>query len=125
MELSPRRFADTVVLGPAGRIDHATAEAFQGALATHLGRCADGQDRIVLDLSGVEYIASVGLRVLMLAAKQAKAHGGTFVVAGMQPVVREILEISRFTMILRTFASVREALAQISPSALAAFAATG
>jgi anti-anti-sigma factor len=121
MDLSPRRFADTVVLHPADRIDHATAETFQSALATHLARCADGEDRLVLDLSGVEYIASVGLRALMLAAKHAKARRGTFVVAGMQPVVQEILEISRFTMILLTFASVREALAQVSPPALAAF----
>ena len=75
MELVSRRFADTVVLFPEGRIDHATAEQFKAALAPHLATCAEGRDRVVIDMSGVEYISSVGLRVLMLAAKQAKAQG--------------------------------------------------
>ena len=121
MDLAPRRFADTVVLAPAGRIDHATAESFREALAGPLAACATGGDRLVLDLGGVEYIASVGLRALMMARKQVKAQGGTLVVAAMQPVVREIFDISRFTMVFDTYPTVREALAAISPVALAAF----
>jgi anti-anti-sigma factor len=73
MELGPRRFAETVVLSPVGRIDHATAEAFKTALLAQLDTCAPGRDRQFLDLGGVEYIASVGLQALMLAARQAGA----------------------------------------------------
>ena len=121
MDLASKRFEDTVVLSPVGRIDHATADDFRNALSPHLGTCATGQDRMVLDLSRVEYIASVGLRALMLASRQAKAQGGTLVMAALPPVVREIFEISRFTMVFNIFPSVRDALAKISPSALAAF----
>jgi anti-anti-sigma factor len=124
MELRPRRFADTVVLAPAGRIDHASAEGLRTALEPHLAACAQGRDRLVLDLADVEYIASVGLRVLMLACKQVKAQGGSLLVAGMQPVVREIIEISKFTFLFRTYGTVRDALAAVSPAALAAFDAT-
>src|SRR5215467_6380490 len=121
MDLPLKRFADTVVLAPAGRIDHGSAESFKDALRPHLGRCASGQDQLVLDLSGVDYISSAGLRVLMLARKQAKAQGGTLVVAGLLPVVKEIFEISRFTVVFQIFATVREALAHVSPAALTAF----
>ena len=121
MDLSPRRFADTVVLTPRGRIDHATADALEAALVPYLERCAEGEDRLVLDLSHVEYIASVGLRVLMVAAKQARARNGTVVVAALQPVVREIFEISKFTMVLPAFGSVRDALSELSTPAQAAF----
>jgi len=121
MELQSRRFADTLILGPVGRIDHANAELLREALAPHMLRCAAGQDQLVLDLSGVDYISSAGLRVLMLARKQAKVQGGTLVVAGLQPVVREIFEISRFTVVFEVFPSARDALARISPSAAAAF----
>ena len=121
MDLLPRRFADTLVLAPAGRIDHASAESLKEALAPYLGRCAAGQDQLVLDLSGVDYISSAGLRVLMLARKQAKAQGGTLVVAALSPVVREIFEISRFTVVFEVFPSAREALARVSTAALAAF----
>lgn len=121
MELGPRRFAETVVLSPAGRIDHATAEIFKTALLAELDVESTGRDPVVLDLSGVEYIASVGLRALMLAARQAKAQGRTLVVAALQPLVREVFEISRFTLLFSVFPSVRDALAALSPAALAAF----
>ena len=121
MNLTPMRFADTVVLAPVGRVDHVTADAFEAALSPHLALCAAGRDRIVLDLAGVEYISSVGLRVLLLASKQAKGQGGTLAGAALQPVVREIFEISRFTLVLNVEPTVREALAKLSPAALAAF----
>jgi anti-sigma B factor antagonist len=121
MDLTPMRYADTVVLSPVGRIDHATAEGFKTALAPFMARCAGGHDRILLDFVGVEYISSIGLRVLMLASKQAKTQGGSIGVAALQPTVREIFEISRFTMVLDVFPSVREGLARLSPLALAAF----
>jgi anti-anti-sigma factor len=72
----------------------------------------------------VEYISSVGLRVLMLASKQVKAQGGALAVADLQPVVREIFEISRFNLVLEVFPTLREALTKLSPAALAAFEAT-
>ncbi len=121
MDLAPRRYADTVVLRPAGRINHVSSEDFKGALAPFLSRCAAGQDQIVLDFAALEYISSAGLRVLMLARKQAKAQGGTLVVAGLAAVVKEIFEISKFTMVFDIFPDVRAALAHASPSALAAF----
>jgi len=111
MDLAQKRIAGTIVLAPSGRIDHATAEAFKTSLGPHVARCAAGQDRLVLDFSAVEYISSAGLRVLMLAAKQAKAQGGVLAVAALQPIVREIFEISRFTLVLKVFATVDEALA--------------
>ena len=121
MELAAKRFADTVAVFPTGRIDHASADAFKAALAPYLAGVASGRDRAVIDLAGVEYISSVGLRVLMLASKQVKAQGGALAVSDLQPVVREIFEISRFNLVLEVFPTLRDALAKLSPAALAAF----
>ena len=123
MELPLRRFADTIVIAPTGRLDQSNADAFKTELAPHLEQCAKDQDRVVLDLSGLDYISSAGLRVLMLAAKQTKAQGGTLMLSGLQPLVKEIFEISRFTLLFEIAPSVREALARASASALAAFEA--
>jgi len=111
MDLAQQHIAGSIVLSPSGRIDHATAEAFKTALAPHVARCAAGHDRLVLDFGAVDYISSAGLRVLMLAAKQAKAQGGVLAVAALQPIVLEIFEISRFTLVLKVFTTVDEALA--------------
>jgi len=124
MHLTERRIGNVLVLAASGRIDHASAEDFKTALQPHLLQCKTGGDVVVLDFSGVQYISSVGLRVLMLAAKQTKSQGGAIAVAALQPVVKEIFEISKFTLVISCFAGVRDALAQLSPSALAAYGST-
>ena len=121
MDLTPTRYEDAVILSPTGRINHSSSEAFAAALRPHMDRCKTGGDRLVLDLARLEYISSAGLRVLMLARKQAQTQGGTLVVAGLGPMLREIFEISRFSAVFDVYATVREALAEVSPPALAAF----
>ena len=123
MDIRNKTYDDILVLSPEGRIDHVNSEAFRNSLAPFIERCINDGKRMVLDLAGVDYISSAGLRCFMLAEKQVKAHGATIVVAAMQPVVREIFEISRFTLIFETFATVREALARFSPAALQAYQA--
>lgn len=112
MDLSPKRFDNAVVVSPAGRVDQSNVDAFQAALRPHLETCAEGKERVILDLSGLEYISSAGLRVLMLAAKQCKAQKGTLLVTGLTPLVQEILEISKFTMVLTIVPSLQDALAK-------------
>ncbi|MBL8383074.1 MAG: STAS domain-containing protein [Burkholderiales bacterium] len=119
MDFASRRLADVVIAAPAGRIDHSSAEDFKTRLAPILEHCTEGSDRVVLDFSGVEYISSVGLRVLMLAAKQVKAQKGMIVIAGMQPVVKEIFDISRFNYVFAAFPGVRAAVGDLSTQALA------
>ena len=121
MNLNERRIGSAVVIGVTGRLDHAGAAGFDTALQPHLVNCRAAGDTVVLDFSGVDYISSVGLRVLLLAAKRANAQGGAIAVASLQPVVREIFEISKFTMVIPCYAGVRDALAALSPSALAAY----
>ena len=72
-------------------------------------------------MTAVDYVSSAGLRVFMLAAKQAKAQKGNLVLVSVQPLVQEILEISKFTLILKILPSVRDALLEASPTGLAAF----
>jgi anti-anti-sigma factor len=123
MDIRNSAYEKVLVVSPEGRIDHANSEEFRTSLGPFIDRCKRDGDRVVLDLTAVDYISSAGLRCFMLAEKQAKAQGGTIVVAAMQPVVKEIFEISRFTLVFETFATVREALARLSPAALKAYQA--
>jgi anti-anti-sigma factor len=120
MQYSSRRFADVVVAAPAGRIDHANAEEFSRALAPELND-RENRSALLLDFAGVDYISSVGLRALMVAAKRLRADQRRIAIAALQPIVGEILQISRFDLILDVFPTVRDALAQLSAPALAAY----
>ncbi len=121
MQVEHKRYADAVVVTPVGRLSHDSADSLRVALEPLLAGCVAGQDVVVLDFSQLEYISSAGLRVLMLAAKQVKGQTGRIVVAALQPVVREIFEISRFNLLLETLATLDDALLSVSPAALAAF----
>ena len=121
MECLVRRLADVVVAAPAGQIDHPNAQKLQEALAPVLNEVAAAKAPLVLDFSRVEYISSMGLRVLMVAAKQMRAQGARIAVAALQPVVEEIFDIARFRHVLEVFPSVRSALQDLSAPALSAY----
>ncbi len=123
MQFSSCRFADVIVAAPVGRIDHPNAGLFEDALRPILEQSGISKEALVLDFSGVEYISSVGLRVLMAGAKQAHAQESTIAVASLQPVVAEIFAISRFNRILDVYPSVSDALAKLSAPALEVFKA--
>jgi len=124
VEFSSRSLADVIVATPVGPIDHANAQTLQQALEPLLKELAPGNAALLLDFAGVEYISSMGLRVLMVAAKQVRGRGIRIGVTSLRPVVKEIFEIARFNHVTEVFASLRAALEQISPSALAAYDAS-
>jgi anti-anti-sigma factor len=110
VEINEHRDGEVVVLGPVGRIDNDTSAAFQSKL---LAAVAPANSAVLVDLGGVDYISSAGLRVLLMAAKQSKATHGRLAVAALRPVVKEIFEISRFSHIVPIFGTAAEAVAAI------------
>ena len=54
----------------------------------------DGVTEVVFDFSGLEYISSAGLRVLMMAQKSVSAADGRVVIAGPNDMVRGVLDMT-------------------------------
>jgi len=121
MNVSSRRYANAVLVQVSGRLDQDTCEAFRGQLMTFVDQAAHDGGAIVLDLSQLEYVSSAGLRCFMLASRQAKAQHGRIFVAALQPMVREIFEISHFNLVFQVFPTLREAMAAVSSEAALAF----
>jgi anti-anti-sigma factor len=124
VEFTSRKVADVVVAAPVGQIDHPNAMKLQEALTPIVEDAAAGQKPLVLDFTGVEYISSMGLRVLMVAAKQMRSRNAPVAIAGLQPAVDEIFEIARFRFVVEVFPSVRDALVALSAPAAAAYDAS-
>ena len=109
MELSESRQGSALVLAVSGRLDITSADALRDAL---LARIADRDGhKLVLDFSGVDYISSAGLRVLMIASRQARSANVTLAIASLQPIVAEIFQISRFDALLACYPTLELALA--------------
>lgn len=121
MQLESRTLADVVLAVPIGRIDHPNAQALEQALQPLLVAAQASAAALVLDFEGVDYISSMGLRVLMVAAKQLRARNRRIAVSGLVPAVREIFAIARFDHVLEVFPTVRDALRALSAAALQAY----
>lgn len=79
----------------------------------HLADCTKVGAPVVLDFSKVVYISSVGLRVLLLAAKQVKAQQGRIAIAELTPIVTEVFQVSHFNLVIQVFPDVAAAVAQL------------
>jgi len=119
VQFNSRHFGNVAVGTPVGRLDHSAAESFEQGL-TPLWQDPQAA-ALVIDFSGVDYMSSVGLRVLMIAAKQMRARKARVAAAGLQPIVAEIFAISRFDSVFEVFPTLRDALAALSPDAAAAY----
>lgn len=74
-----------------GRIDSSTAPQFDDILKKCL---ADNQYNIVINLSGVSYMSSAGLRALVAALRECKGRGGRIAIAEPSERVSEVLELA-------------------------------
>ncbi|HWM61890.1 MAG TPA: STAS domain-containing protein [Rhizomicrobium sp.] len=115
MDLHEKSAGGAIVAAAAGRIDLSNADSFKDALSASLVRA---KTALILDLSGVEYISSAGLRALMIVFKTAKAENKGFGIAALQPLLVEIFTISRFNQVFPLFDNVRDGVAKLAPDAL-------
>jgi len=118
MESCEVRLASSLILRTSGRVDLSNADLFKQDL---LKAVEAAKTAVVLDLAGLEYVSSAGLRSLIIASKAATARGVALGVAALTPLVREIFTISRFHLVIASFETVREAVATLDPAALARF----
>lgn len=93
MTINETREHGAVVIAPTGRIDSTTS----GSLEQHLaGLAAAGEWRVVMDFSGVDYISSAGLRVMLALAKRARDRKGRVALCALGEGVRQVFDLAGF-----------------------------
>ncbi len=90
-----------------GRLDAVTAAAAEADINKVI---ESGATRLVLNLAGLEYVSSAGLRVLLVIAKKMSRQNGRIVLCGLQDTVREVFTISGFLSIFLIAADEAEAV---------------
>lgn len=89
----PLLMSDIAKYSLVGRLDGVTSATHETALREVL---LSGASQLEIDLAGLDYISSAGLRVLLMAAKSLKAKGGTVALLAPKPAVLEVLHLSGF-----------------------------
>jgi anti-anti-sigma factor len=98
---------DAAVVTPAGRLDSNSSPRLETVLS---GQLAAGNTWLFVDMAGVDYIASSGLKVLVAAWRRAREASGDVVLCGLQPRLVEIFEMVGFDMLFDVYPDLDAAL---------------
>jgi anti-anti-sigma factor len=111
MQIVTSESGATARVALSGRLDIAGAEAVALPLATLAG----AKQGLIIDMSGVSFIASIGIRHLVTTAKALSRRNGRLVLLNPVTLVVEVLETSGLTDLLPIVHSESEALAAVNP----------
>ncbi len=95
MTITKTQTGTDLTVAVSGRLDTLTAPELEKDLFASL----DGVQTLTLDFSGLDYISSAGLRLLLNAHKAMAGKGGMKVVH-INEVVREVFEVTGFLDVL-------------------------
>jgi len=104
-----RRGGTLVVQIQPRRITEDNAHEVRAALLAAVGDA----DRVVLDLSHVEFMSSVGISTIMLTYRQVHQRKGKMALSGLNPAVRNIFSVAGLLRVFRVGADVDEAVAAL------------
>ncbi len=95
MNIIKKQDGTTLTVALEGRLDTVTSPHLEGELRT----AVNGVTELIFDLTGLEYISSAGLRVL-LSAQKVMNRQGKMTIRNIKPEIMEIFEVTGFVDIL-------------------------
>jgi len=108
MEISTKQFKHCDQVSVTGRVDSATAPKLSEVLEALND---EGRYKIVLDMSGAEYMSSAGFRAILAAHKNCKRYNRGEVVLAMVPAqIYEAFELTGMTSLFKFFNDITEAV---------------
>ncbi|WP_447002159.1 STAS domain-containing protein [Saccharothrix isguenensis] len=102
------------VLRVTGEIDMGSVDTVRAELLAWL---ESASDRVVLDLTGVMFLASSGLALLVEAARHAERCGVRFVVAAGHRAVLRSIKATQLDEVFDIYPDVDQAVATVSATA--------
>jgi stage II sporulation protein AA (anti-sigma F factor antagonist) len=111
MEMTVEELPEGVTLVALdGRMDLQAAQAVDMRFSVLAG----SKRKLVVDVTDLEFIASMGLRTLLICARTIKGKGGKMAIAGAQPNVLQVLDTSGIGEVVSVSPSIESALAAVS-----------
>ena len=112
MDLDVTLEQGVVVVAVAGRVDYAVAAEFEARVRPFFH--VEEIRGLILDFAELTYIASGGLRVILMAARALKSRAAGFAVCAPPPTIRNVLDATGFAQVLNIQESRQAALAALT-----------
>jgi anti-sigma B factor antagonist len=98
---------NSTIVTVTGTVDALTAPELAKILVNEI---AEGHVNLIVDLIGVEFMSSAGLRTLLGAVKESRSNGGDLRIASTNPGIDRVLKMSGFHSIAKVYSSLSEAV---------------
>jgi anti-sigma B factor antagonist len=100
MEIAEKMIEEVLIISVSGRIDTITSKDLDAILNEKIeGRIK----KIIINLANVDYISSVGLRILLAALKKQKHNQGSLSLVSLQPFVQNVFKITGLNKVFQLF----------------------
>lgn len=107
VELKEEKKGDVLILKIKGRLDAISSPTAEKKVFDCIN---NGQNKLLLDFSGVSYLSSAGMRMLLSTTKKLKTLSGKLVVCCISSNVMDVLKMSGFDHVLEIAKTEEEAL---------------
>jgi len=108
MQIHERTENGILILGVEGRLDHNGAEIFRKTAFRHI---EEGRRSILVDFGGTTFLASMGIRALILPSQEASQHGGKLAVTGLSGELEKLFTIAGLHKLFTVYPTVADATA--------------
>jgi len=95
----------------SGRVDALTCKDFSARLEHEIKA---GNHYLVVDLHQVDFMSSAGVQALLTAARMARERAGELCMAGAQPNVKRVIDLSGLDHFAHVYADVHSAIDKLS-----------
>ena len=109
MQVTIKSINGVVLIELEGSLDGKTAPEVQKQVLPS----AEGQNRVILDMTKVNYVSSAGLRVLLLLYRQLKAKGGRIALVGMTEEIKDVMSNTGLLNFFLIADSLKEGIAAL------------
>lgn len=109
VDLKEEQRGDVLILRIRGRLDAISAPAAEKKIFESIDK---SEYKILIDMSGVNYLSSAGMRMLLSTSKRLRALSGKLYLSGLTVSVLDVLRMSGFDHVLDLFESEEEAFRQ-------------
>ena len=112
MEIVRRSENGIPILVLTGRLNQASADALHAAAMEVAGD--ETSKALVVDIGGVDFIASVGIRSLIRPSQALSMRGGKLAVANLSPQISDFFKLTGLDQMFRVYETVADATAAVA-----------
>lgn len=111
MDSKVEQKGDIIIIRMEGRLDASTSSAMEQKI---LSLIEEGHFKMVLDFSGVEYLSSAGMRLMLSISKKLKQLEGEVVVCHLNSDVMDVIKMAGFDRVLKIYSTEEECFSHLS-----------